>query len=221
MNAASLKKKSAKNLVLLYLALLAFALAGGGVSLLALNSVAAADQRLYEVGVDSLHAIAMVRDEFAWCPINARNAVIETDPGEIRAIIALFQARKKKTQEAYGKIGQTTKGYAKNEKLYEDITVQFERYWSVIEPILDAALANRNKEAADRMKASGFPQFRATNDALQTLQDKLKEDADRQYRANKRVITRASAAMAACTVAMVLLAVLFSIYVAKLVHEAD
>jgi CHASE3 domain sensor protein len=221
MNSASLKKKSARNLIALYLVMLVFAVVGGGVSLVTLTRVAAADRQLYEVGVDSLHAIAMVRDEFAWCPINLRNAVIETVPGEIRAIIALFQARRKSTQETYSKIGQIVKGNAENERLHDELTAHFEKYWAVVEPILDLALANRDKEAADLMKNSGFPQFRKTNEALQTLQDKLKDDADRQFRSNKRLANRASAAMTACTVLMVLLAVLFSLYVEKLTRAED
>jgi hypothetical protein len=203
------------------LVLLVFAVVGSVVSLVTLNSVAAADQQLYEVGVDSLYAIARVRDEFAWCPINARNAVIETSPSEIKAAIALFRVRKKSTQEAYSKIGQIVKGDAKNEKLHEDLTANFEKYWAVVDPILDLALANRDKEAIDILKVSGFPQFRATNEVIQALQDKLKEDADRQFRSNKRIINRASVTMAACTVAMVLLAVLFSIYVEKLTRIED
>jgi CHASE3 domain sensor protein len=221
MNSASLKRKSARNLIAIYLAMLVFAVVGGGVSLVALTKVAAADQQLYAVGVDSLHAIAMVRDEFAWCPINARNAVIETDPSEIRAIIALFQTRKKKTQEIYGKIGAIVRGDAENERLHSELTAHFEKYWSAVERIFDTALANRNKEAVELMKHVGFPQFRKTNEALQTLQDKIKDDADRQFRSNKRLANRASAAMTACTVLMVLSAVLFALYVEKLTRTED
>jgi CHASE3 domain sensor protein len=163
----------------------------------------------------------LVRGEFAWCPINGRNAIIEASPGEMRAAIDLFHARKKKTQEAYSQIGQKVKGDPKNEKLYEDLTANFEKYWAVVEPILDIALANRDREAAELLRNSGFPQFRATNEALQTLQDKLKEDADGQFRSNKRLINHASVTMAACTVLMVLLAVLFSIYVERLTRAED
>jgi len=213
---AASKKPIALRLFVVYLCLLAFALTGGAVGIFSLNKVGTADKRLYALGVESMGAIAKVRQSFTWAPSNVRDIILETDPNKLNGFLTAFGRTKTKTAESLGTLASFASGDDESEKLYKDVMVNFSLYWDLVDKVVERAIVNRNAEAIQFMRDSTYPQFLATDRVLNALQDKMRADADRQLRSNRQTITYASVVMAVCTVTMVLLSLFFASFMEKL-----
>jgi hypothetical protein len=209
-------RKVAINLVAVLLGLLAFALVGGGVGLYALSKVGAADRHLYSIGINNLETVSKLKEVFTWCPSNMRDIIIETEPTSIERYVAGFRRTKKATQDTCERLGPLVMGNAKNERLYGEVVANFEKYWVAVEDVLKLAVENKNREAIYDMRNVAYPQLMTTGSSITALQDKMKNDAEEQFLANKRVVFWASVAMAVCTAAIAMLSGFFAVLIAKL-----
>jgi CHASE3 domain sensor protein len=198
--------------------LLAFALilVGGAAGLFFLNRIGRADERLYFLGVESLGAMAEVREEFVSLPTHMRSLIIETNPDRMAALRDSYEATREAVADQLGHVGRMIAGDAEKEQLAKDLDAQLALHWAVADECIAACLANRKQEALGSMRDRAYPEFQESLQAMGRLQENMKAEAYSQLKSNGTIVAAAKWAMVACIALMGLLAVVFAVRIVRL-----